>query len=65
MTNILKLINVFTFGINETFRDSIRCDEPATSIVGPCNSSVTGRDKSKTCLVITKAEIKSKEVKNL
>ena len=47
------------------FRDSIRCNESAASIVGPCSNSVTGIAKSGTCLVRTKAEIKSKEVNNL
>ena len=47
------------------FRDSIRCDQSATSVAGPCSNSVTGRVKSRPCLVRTNAEIKSKEVNNL
>ena len=47
------------------FRDSIRCDESATSIAEPSSNSVTGRVKSRTCLVRTKAEIKSKEVSSV
>ena len=47
------------------FRDSLRCDESATSIPGPRSNSVTRRLKSRTCLVRTKTEIKSKAVKNL
>ena len=37
------------------FRDSTRCHESATSIAGPCGN-VTGRVKSRTCLVRTKTE---------
>ena len=47
------------------FRDSIRRDEFVTFIVGPWNNSVTGRVKSRTCLVRTKAEIKSEKVNNM
>ena len=47
------------------FAYSTRCDEYATSIAGSCNNSVTGRVKSRACLVITDAEIKSKEFNNM
>ena len=61
----MKLINVFTFRINENFQRFNKMYESATFIVGPRSNSVTGRVKSRACLIRTKAKIKSKEVNNL
>lgn len=47
------------------FRDSIRCDEPATSISAPCSDSANERVKSRTLQVKTTAEIRSNQVNNL
>ena len=49
----------------DLFRDSVRCDEFATSISAPCSDSANGRVKSRTLQVKTIAERRSKEVNNL